>query len=333
MEKSNNYNSIDLFKLIMAICVVAIHTNPLYSCDNKTAVSIYNTVVGVANPFFFLSSGFLIGKKYFGGGQNNYYILQHLKKLLKLYLIWTLIYCPLAIYYYCSNGSSILLNAADFIRGLLFVGEHYNSYALWYLLSCIYGLLFIYILLKRHVGFSQIVIVCNTLMIFGFVFTELVAVKDSLPTFLGIPTKILWVMLGPRGRIFMGAGYISIGMLLAKRDKETKGKKYALLILGAIITTFTSGFAKSLAFVCFSTSLFSVVKDMNFRHNKLVCRRCSTVMYFLHLWVWTLYYICVYGEKKYGLDSFIVTTCISFILGVLFSGYKDKWLKKHLREE
>lgn len=87
MEKSNNYNSIDLFKLIMAICVVAIHTNPLYSCDNKTAVSIYNTVVGVANPFFFLSSGFLIGKKYFGGGQNNYYILQHLKKLLKLYPI------------------------------------------------------------------------------------------------------------------------------------------------------------------------------------------------------------------------------------------------------
>ena len=29
MEKSNkNYNSIDLFKLIMAVCVVAIHTNP-----------------------------------------------------------------------------------------------------------------------------------------------------------------------------------------------------------------------------------------------------------------------------------------------------------------
>ena len=68
MEKSNNsYNLIDLFKLIMAICVVAIHTNPLYSCDNKTIVSIYNTVVGVANPFFFLSIVFLIGKKYFWG--------------------------------------------------------------------------------------------------------------------------------------------------------------------------------------------------------------------------------------------------------------------------
>lgn len=69
MGKSNkNYNSIDLFKLIMAVCVVAIHTNPLYKCDNKIIVNIYNTVVGAANPFFFLSSGFLIGKKYFRGG-------------------------------------------------------------------------------------------------------------------------------------------------------------------------------------------------------------------------------------------------------------------------
>ena len=124
-------------------------------------------------------------------------------------------------------------------------------------------------------------------------------------------------------------------MLLAKCDEKTKEKKYVLLILGAIVTTLTNGFAKSLAFVCLSTLLFSVVKNMSFGHNilSMICRRCSTVMYFLHLWVWTLYYICVYGEKKYGLDSFIVTTCISFILGVLFSAYKDKWLKKCFRED
>ncbi len=69
MEKSNEkYNAIDLFKLIMAVCVIAIHTNPLYECNSKAVISIYNTLVCVANPFFFLSSGYLIGKKYFGGG-------------------------------------------------------------------------------------------------------------------------------------------------------------------------------------------------------------------------------------------------------------------------
>ena len=62
------YNSIDLLKLIMAVCVVAIHTKPLYKCNNEAAIGIYNTIVGVANPFFFLASGFFVGKKYFGGG-------------------------------------------------------------------------------------------------------------------------------------------------------------------------------------------------------------------------------------------------------------------------
>lgn len=70
VESSNDkYNVIDLFKLIMAVCVIAIHTNPLYGCNSKAVISIYNTVVGAANPFFFLSSGYLIGKKYFGGGK------------------------------------------------------------------------------------------------------------------------------------------------------------------------------------------------------------------------------------------------------------------------
>lgn len=93
MEKSNEkYNAIDLFKLIMAVCVIAIHTNPLYECNSKAVISIYNTLVGVANPFFFLSSGYLIGKKYFGGGQDSSYILRHIRKLLKLYLIWTVVY-------------------------------------------------------------------------------------------------------------------------------------------------------------------------------------------------------------------------------------------------
>ena len=301
VESSNDkYNVIDLFKLIMAVCVIAIHTNPLYGCNSKAVISIYNTVVGAANPFFFLSSGYLIGKKYFGGGQDFHYILRHIRKLLKLYLIWTVIYSPLTIYYYYNNDASYLFDAADFIRGFLFVGEHYNSYALWYLLSCIYGLSFIYFLLKRNVDFTRVVIVCNTLMIFGFAFTELVSVKESLPVLLKIPTEILWVILGPRGRIFMGAGYISIGMLLSKCTRKAKTKSICCCFLGAIVVTLTGGFIKSLAFVCFSTFLFSIVKDLDFSHDEwsLTCRKCSTVMYFSHLWIWTLYYTYAYGGKK-----------------------------------
>lgn len=73
MELSvKKYNSIDFVKLLMSICVISIHTRPFTSFTDGIAMNIYNAAVGIANPFFFLSSGFLIGKKYFqnknGGG-------------------------------------------------------------------------------------------------------------------------------------------------------------------------------------------------------------------------------------------------------------------------
>lgn len=72
MISQRRYNNIDLLKLIMAICVIAIHTRPLYNCGNITVTRVYDSVVGIANPVFFLSTGFLIGKKFFhrcvGGG-------------------------------------------------------------------------------------------------------------------------------------------------------------------------------------------------------------------------------------------------------------------------
>ena len=45
--------SIDLFKLIMAYAVVAIHTNPLALCTIDLINDIYKTLVAFAVPFFF----------------------------------------------------------------------------------------------------------------------------------------------------------------------------------------------------------------------------------------------------------------------------------------
>lgn len=58
-----NYCGIDLIKFFMAIIVVAIHTHPLEHCSNEILIRIYNSIVSSAVPFFFISSGFLLGSK------------------------------------------------------------------------------------------------------------------------------------------------------------------------------------------------------------------------------------------------------------------------------
>lgn len=90
----------------MSFCVVAIHTNPLINCSSRLVLSIYDSVVELAVPFFFIVSGFLLAQK-FDGKNNTTIIYKQMKKILKMYLIWNLIYSPLEIY----HSMSVLWNA------------------------------------------------------------------------------------------------------------------------------------------------------------------------------------------------------------------------------
>lgn len=160
------FNSIDLFKLIMAICVVAIHTEPLAKCTNETVYVMYESFVDMAVPFFFLAAGFLLQNKIELAGCNSNIdqisiIKAYLIKIIKFYLIWSLVYLLLDVYHYVIVGqTNIITWALLYIRGFFFIGQHYNSWQLWYLLSTIYALLLLIMLLKvAKLNLKQMVII------------------------------------------------------------------------------------------------------------------------------------------------------------------------------
>jgi len=96
------HNSIDFVKFIFAFFVVAIHTKPLINAENPIMLSLYETFLGLAVPFFFIASGFLITENQRTMPQSVLAerVRKHLVKLIKFYLIWSAIYLPLAIYGY-----------------------------------------------------------------------------------------------------------------------------------------------------------------------------------------------------------------------------------------
>ena len=47
----------------MAIAGVAIHTHPLENCTSGDLLKIYEIMVNMAVPFFFLASGYFLGMK------------------------------------------------------------------------------------------------------------------------------------------------------------------------------------------------------------------------------------------------------------------------------
>jgi peptidoglycan/LPS O-acetylase OafA/YrhL len=126
----------------MAIAVVAIHTHLLENCKNDIIIKIYSSIVELAVPFFFLTSGFLLSAKMsFSFNKKNDIIRtkKQTKKIVKMYILWTLIYLPLAVYHLLSSETSPVRATLIYIKGFIFVGEQYNSWPLWYLLSTIYA--------------------------------------------------------------------------------------------------------------------------------------------------------------------------------------------------
>lgn len=207
----------------MAFAVVAIHTHPLENCTNSYLLTAYDLVVSMAVPFFFLSSGYLLAIKiswsYANNMDNTNKVLRQLKRIVQMYLIWTAAYFPLATYHFISSGTSPIKAALLYIRGLLFIGEQYNSWQLWYLLSTIYALLVILYILKKRNSPKHLVLLSITASIFSVGLSALVGYEGNMPFVLQTIKKLVSYSIS-NGRIISGMIYIPIGMLLARNQSK-----------------------------------------------------------------------------------------------------------------
>lgn len=47
-------------------------------------------------------------------------------------------------------------------------------------------------------------------------------------------------------------------------------------------------------------------------------------IYFIHLYIWTIYYRICYGKKTYGMDCFIVTLMASIVISSIYIYWSGK---------
>lgn len=176
-ENQQYHASIDVAKFIAAILVVAIHVPPFES--NTLGSWITDRVARLAVPLFFSISGALFfGKIRFTNGkiarcQENVRRLQkYLKRLLKIYLLWSAIYCIYHLPNWYHTGWWGLTMIKDVVASLLFTGIHYH---LWYLLALPVATAALYLLLYVF-GVKPTAFVSVALWLFfctGCIFPEL----------------------------------------------------------------------------------------------------------------------------------------------------------------
>lgn len=143
LEK-NKYEMIDILKFIFAIFVVGIHTHIMSNPENTYQWYILHIFFRMAVPFFFISSGFLFGKKYIKNKENLKEISKmQIKRLLIPFIFWMLVSLPYVII--TTTGNNIFEIILKILKDVIF----YPWDALWFILALIVAIGLEYFFLKK----------------------------------------------------------------------------------------------------------------------------------------------------------------------------------------
>lgn len=148
------YTSIDVFKFVAAILIVAIHTNPFAGTD----VDYYFTCfcrIGV--PFFFIATS------YFFFRNTNPDIKKYTKRLTHLYFLWFVIELPLIYYkFFVVSDYSHLFNLLNLFRSVFFANTWGAS---WFIMACILSVNIVYFLSRKLSNCTLLLIAVGTYLI------------------------------------------------------------------------------------------------------------------------------------------------------------------------
>ena len=302
-------------KLLAAIAVVAIHVQPI-SLDGRKG--LYSYLLTLAVPFFFSFSGYMIAER-------NSDIRKVLNKNIRLYILWSIIYSPVAIGHYLYLNNSLKITILKIVRGYFLLGEQFYSWQLWYLLSIVYGLLTIRLLglLKR----SPIFLLILSISIFSMGY--LISYFSEMS--IGLFGRIVSESIGS-GRIFTGLSYLLLGYLTQCFHKNKIFRKVAIIFIfvsfiSAIIGLVkysTTSWAAYMAIPC----LLLISTEIKGKNSYLVCARMvSSTIYFTHM-IFFFLFSCdlthfIVLENYHPIKAFFLTLICSIAAGLIYFPYKN----------
>jgi hypothetical protein len=211
MEKRKSYPAVDLMKYAGSIMVIMIHCEPLIP-QSEINFFIKNIICRIAVPFFFVSSAFFLRK---GMQTRPEYLKKYLMRLLKSYILWSILFLPMGIdWIYQNQPVPIELFPAALLVGFVHIGTYYH---LWYIPAFILSVVFIVNLLKR---FSYQIVFGLSLILYLF---------GSLETYYGLLPSgwfkeffdlVIRLTFTTRNGLFFGMIFTLIGFFIYDNRKK-----------------------------------------------------------------------------------------------------------------
>ena len=173
MENTNTknitYNAFDVAKFICSILVVMIHVPPFGQQANVNFFSYLNfglsqCLCRIAVPLFFIFNGFFLYRK---TSLDNFSIKptkKYFVHILKLYLLWSLLYFPLNLINILKNPTHITFELVIYIKNVICLGSHKH---LWYLNALLGAVAIVSFLLHNNWSPKKILCTASVFYVFG----------------------------------------------------------------------------------------------------------------------------------------------------------------------
>ena len=305
-----NYNSIDLLKLICAFLVVGIHTEPFGAWE------IFDRGFGIitrcAVPVFFMVSSFLFFKK----RPDRNKLVSYVLRVFYMYIFWIAVYVLLNIK--DESGEFFILN--------VFKGGGYSS--LWFLQALLVSVPLVFLLNHMIKNKKVVCVVCIVLYLAGLIFGTYYVIFSRFVIVKTIYNSSILTYIGTRNGVFYAPIYISLGLLVAdhsyviKRRTAMIGMLVSLVLLVAetLLGVVVLGVTSTIMWVMMIPLVYFIFHftiSFNLKENKVyyIIRKMSTGVYVTHrICMKALHFL---SGPLFYVGVLLLSCAISFIFAII----------------
>lgn len=340
------FQAIDFMKFILAIAIVAIHTHGLqqfYSVAEYWYLERLFLRLGV--PFFFIASGFFIGKKISANpSEIKQIVINYIKRLAVPLFVFQGINIIIRFILDGLNGQSFTMSTILAVRSVLF----YPYGALWYMQASIVAIALLYYFIKNHKVVTALA-VGSLLYLVGLLANSYYFLIENTQI-VRIVDMYLKVFVSSRNGVFVGFIFLGIGIWLSKKYATTDFKKFrrcsitafiisAFLSILEVANLYGNNFADSgdyyIMLLLLAPSLFALLLTVKVTTNDNLAklsRKLSIGLYLLHAPVRDTTKIIAHLNKIEitNLYLFLVTLVVCFIILAIVYYFKPKTIYKLL---
>ena len=285
MDTKKSYGGLDVFKMIAAFLVVAIHTSPLSSFSDEADFFLTRELARLAVPFFFMVTGhFVLSAWVLRESRDFNSIRRYLRKVAALYGISIVLYIPIGIY----AGHYEDLTVSNALRMLIFDGTFYH---LWYFPALILGILLVS-LMGRFCMPAVTAAISALLYLIGLFGDSYWGLIAEVPGVSGAYELGFKFFTYTRNGIFLAPLFLVMGALLGRSAREIKpllcgvgfGVTFVLMAVeGFVLRNFDVQRHDSMYLLLPFSMFFLYRLLLSFRKKSLgIFRTISTWIYILH---------------------------------------------------